>query len=451
MSTKGLKYEEGAKESLWSTYFNMEPSEEMRLLRARIAELERRQTLSSPTSSGTSSFDFVTHGNDMNEADNLETENENDENNNVDGSSAAGQHHQDDGGLANPNELASQANVAELEQEQQQQEPIDLTHRQHKNQNELCAQIVELRKLVAELSVAQKETVSVEQFSQVQAKLDELEQTQKNDQMEFNRKMNGLIPQNRWDPLACHRDLSLFWSNGLIIEHNGQCFNGDRFYFDDRCTGYSARSVLAKWPIPKNHFGIFYYEVAIISKDVHDVFVGLATKQMALDGCVGQYKGTYAYGSCGIFAGHNAIEDRRHRTDYYNVPNAAFGVGPPPMDGGMPWHGHYGGGSAPYAYGGNGTFLGNGTFSGHNSWRQLFARRAYSEGKAKFAKGDVVGCGVNLATRQIIYTKNGRRLDTANLFVESFDLFPCVTLLFPGAKIKANFGPNFKFNVALEI
>uniref|UniRef100_A0A914HLA2 BTB domain-containing protein n=1 Tax=Globodera rostochiensis TaxID=31243 RepID=A0A914HLA2_GLORO len=248
---------------------------------------------------------------------------------------------------------------------------------------------------------------------------------------------DGLIPQNRWDPLACHKDLSLFWSNGLIIEHNGQCFNG-----------YSARSVLAKWPIPKNHFGIFYYEVAIISKDVHDVFVGLATKQMALDGCVGQYKGTYAYGSCGIFAGHNAIEDGRHRTDY-NVPNAVFGgVGPPPMDLEMPWHGHYGGGFSN-ACGSNGTFSDNGTFSGHNSWRHLFDRRAYSEGKAKFAKGDVVGCGVNLATRQIIYTKNGHRLETTGLFVDfAADLSPCVTLHEPGTIIIANFGPDFKFNIA---
>uniref|UniRef100_A0A183C2A9 B30.2/SPRY domain-containing protein n=1 Tax=Globodera pallida TaxID=36090 RepID=A0A183C2A9_GLOPA len=119
---------------------------------------------------------------------------------------------------------------------------------------------------------------------------------------------------------------------------------------------------------------------------INGISIGLASKQMPLHEHVGHYKGTYAYVNYGRLLGHTV------------------------------------------------------SLHGNNE-------RPYVEG---FACGDVVGCGVNLATRQIIYTKNGQRLDTANLFVDSFDLFPCVTLLFPGTKIEANFGPNFKFNVALE-
>uniref|UniRef100_A0A183C6Q8 B30.2/SPRY domain-containing protein n=1 Tax=Globodera pallida TaxID=36090 RepID=A0A183C6Q8_GLOPA len=158
----------------------------------------------------------------------------------------------------------------------------------------------------------------------------------------------------------------------------------DRLIVQHNGASAAMCSVRAERAVPKND-GIFYYEVRVVEIH-HGIAIGLAPKEMPLDRSVGDFKGTYAYQGDGKFYGHA-------------VAGCSQWTGSP--------------------------FIG---------------------GKPKIVEGDVIGCGVNLTFHQIIYTKNGELLETADLFVNrAARFFPCITMLFPNTKVETNFGPNFVY------
>ncbi|KAL3091067.1 hypothetical protein niasHS_005030 [Heterodera schachtii] len=153
------------------------------------------------------------------------------------------------------------------------------------------------------------------------------------------------------------------------------------------------------------------------------------------------YKG-HAFGSCSVFAKHPILLDNNSPDIFYfeisignkkNWMSFGFAVKQQNKLDGTLWSRN-----GTYAYESDGWIWMNGEIKGRDA--------EYSYGV-----GDTVGIGINSITRQIIFTKNGKRLDSVDFLVASSfanDSFhPFVTLFNSDDKIEADFEPNFKFDL----
>ncbi|KAL3073021.1 hypothetical protein niasHT_035298 [Heterodera trifolii] len=104
----------------------------------------------------------------------------------------------------------------------------------------------------------------------------------------------------------------------------------------------------------------------------------------------------------------------------------------------------------PGKFPGTFAYFNDGLFYGQFPGEAAFNKSFISD--AKFRAGDIVGVVIGLASKQIIFTKNGVRLKTKSTYYvhSTDDLHPAVSLFNPGDEIEANFGPNFKHNIFMN-
>ncbi|KAL3073712.1 hypothetical protein niasHS_015545 [Heterodera schachtii] len=248
--------------------------------------------------------------------------------------------------------------------------------------------------------------VSIDQMKPIFDRINELEQEQKeqskatsdqfsqlqNDQKKILVKINEMDKGENQKRTMFLNFRQNYWDANFC--HENLKITGDKsltltvhYYKGNLLELWLWRSVFAKHSIllNKNSSNIFYYEISVKNEEGLLISFGFAVKkQTELYETIRMRKGTYAYDNDGEFVING--EEKRMNAEY------------------------------PYGV------------------------------------GDTVGIGVNLITRQIIFTRNGRLLDSSDFFVApSFaddSFYPFVSLASAGNKIEANFGPNFKFDLA---
>ncbi|KAL3116303.1 hypothetical protein niasHT_002386 [Heterodera trifolii] len=253
------------------------------------------------------------------------------------------------------------------------------------------------------VALEQQSKDNVDQFSKILEKISELEKQQKQQHQNTNKATSDKLSKMQNDQKTLFEKVSELEKEQkrkkehLNFQQNfwdaNVCHKNLQIIGDNNLTVYHKgtvsvfwRSVFAKHSILLNRkpSNFSYYEISIKNKKDLIIF-GFAVKQQTkLKGLIRHEIGTYAYES----------------------------------DGEIWINGEGKGTNAKYSYG----------------------------------VGDTVGIGVHFITRQLFFTKNGQHLDSsadffvAPSFADSFH--PFVSLLYFDDKIEANFGPNFKFDLA---